>query len=138
MIMMIFRHYFLFLFVVSLTFAACDSENSNSVTAPYNSTLTNEVKNTMQQLWETTPIAVNIVRQNVFAKIQGYADICPASYFKNYLNSLDVACESLEKTDAVLGCYRYAFDRVLKEVKNEQVEKGKVVIWMLYNMGDVV
>jgi hypothetical protein len=93
---------------------------------------------TMQQLWETSPLVVSKERQNAFVKIQCYADNCPETYFKSYLKSLDVACESIEKHDSVLTCYRSSFDRVLEGIKNETVADGTVTIWMLYNMGYVI
>jgi hypothetical protein len=98
----------------------------------------NGAAQTMQQLWETSPLVVDAKRLNAFAKIQRYADNCPSGYFKTYFKSANDACESMEKYDSVLTCYRYSFDRVLEGIKTERVEEGTVVIWMLYNMGYVI
>ncbi|MDR0833361.1 MAG: MBL fold metallo-hydrolase [Candidatus Symbiothrix sp.] len=129
------RYYFLFLLAI-LFCTACSSPEDNPDPSP--PTQTSEAQKTMQQLWETSPITMSIARQSAFVKIQDYADICPAEYFKKYLSSLDQSCESMEKNDPALTCYRSAFDRVLEGIKKEQVEEGTVVIWLLYNMGYVV
>jgi hypothetical protein len=126
-------HILLFTLTV-LSAAACKSDDIPVVQGKKQ----NEAIEWMDRLWKTSPFPISLERQTIFAKIQDYADQCPAAYFKNYLNSPDNACEAMEKSDSILSCYRYAFDRVLDELKSEQVEKGTVVIWMLYNMGYIV
>jgi hypothetical protein len=130
----IYLYIVLFLFTTFFV-TACNS--SNDVVVPPNEKQ-DDASKLMQRLWQTSPLLMNTERQAVLDEIQNHADNCPATYFKSYLNSLDAACESLEKTNDILGCYRYAFDRILEEVKSEPVEEGKVVIWMLYNMGYIV
>jgi hypothetical protein len=94
---------------------------------------------TMQQLWETSPLIMNTARENLFSVIQRYADDCSKAYFKdNYMKSTDAACENMERYDPILTCYRLAFDRVLEGIKTETVEEGTVVIWALYNMGIII
>jgi hypothetical protein len=92
----------------------------------------------MQKLWQTSPLLLTAERQAILDEIQTQADLCPAPYFKTYLNSLDAACESLEQTNTILGCYRAAFDRLSEEIQSEPVAAGEAIIWMLYNMGYVV
>lgn len=92
----------------------------------------------MTALWKTSLSSVDNARQNAFDKIQCYGDACSKSYFKDYLASSDNASQGMEKYDNILICYRAAFDRVLDGLKNEKVERGTAVVWMLYNMGYVV
>lgn len=131
------RYYFLLFFVVILSFAGCNSTDDGST--PQNKPAQqSEAAATMQQMWETSSLAINTARQDAFVKIQQYADACPMTYFKTYFKSLDASCESKEKNDPILTCYRMAFDRVLDGIKNETVESGTVAIYMLYNMGYVI
>jgi hypothetical protein len=127
--------YILFLFT-TLFVTACNRTNEDIPVVPEGQQ--NEAIELMRQLWKTDPFSMSVERQNIFTRIQNYADLCPATYFKNYLVSLDNACEAMEKTDSILTCYRYAFDRVLEGVKSEPAEKGTAVIWMLYNMGYII
>jgi hypothetical protein len=129
--------YIFILLVCSIVWNGC-GDNNGDTPEPLKPPIQSEASQTMQKLWGTSPFAMNISRQEAFNKIQQYADNCPMAYFKTYLKSLDETCESKEKIDPVLTCYRMAFDRVLEGIKSEKVENGKVVIWMLYNMGYVV
>jgi hypothetical protein len=124
------------LLACSIAFYRCSDKNED-IPAP-KPPIESEAAKIMQQLWETSPLEMNSTREEAFVKIQQYADICPSSYFKTYWKSLDATCESKEKNDPVLTCYRTAFDRVLEGVKNEKVENGTAAIWMLYNMGYVI
>jgi hypothetical protein len=99
---------------------------------------TGEAAATMAELWTTTPETVNTTRQDAFDDIQGWADDCFHTYFKNYLDSPDEASRNMEKYDDILICFRKAFDRVLEGLKNDKVEQGTAAVWMLYNMGYVV
>jgi hypothetical protein len=132
------RHYLFILlsFACSTVFGGCGNKNED-IPLP-KPPVESEAAQTMQQLWETSPLAMNTARQRAFIKLQQYADDCLSTYFKNYLSSLDNACENMEKNEPALTCYRMAFDRVLDGIKTEQVEDGTVKIWMLYNMGYVV
>jgi len=126
----------LLLLISSLVWVCCGNDNEDTP-APQPQT-ESEAAKTMQQLWATSPLAMNTTRQEAMLKIQKYADDCLYTYFKTYMSSMDNTCEGMEKNTPVLTCYRMAFDRILEGIKTEQVEQGTVVIWMLYNMGYVV
>ena len=105
---------------------------------PPDTPVPSEAFQTMQQLWLTTPFEMSAEREDALDKIQKYADNCLASFFKSYLTSINQSSESMERNNPVLTCYRMAFDRVLEGLKNDRVEEGTIVIWMLYNQGFVV
>jgi hypothetical protein len=133
--MMRLRYYILSILIAVTAFAAC---NPDTDTPAGKEEAPSAAAQTMQQLWETSPLAMSAARQAAFDKIQRYADNCPATYFKtNYWKSPDAACESMEKYDSVLSCYRASFDRVLEGIRTPP-EAGTVVLWSLYNMGYVV
>lgn len=97
-----------------------------------------EAQQTIDALYTTSATEPTPERKASLAKIQAYADKAPASYFKNYLKSLDPASQSMEQNDQILLIYRKAFDRILEQVKQIKVASGKTVVWYLYNMGYVV
>jgi hypothetical protein len=130
--------YILLLLICSVVFS-CECSNKNEDIPEVTTPALSEAAQTIQQLWETSPLVMNTARQSVFNKIQRYADDCPSTYFRNdYWKAADAACENMEKRDPVLTCYRLSFDRVLEGIKTESVEEGTVTIWMLYNMGYVI
>ncbi|MDR1120931.1 MAG: MBL fold metallo-hydrolase, partial [Dysgonamonadaceae bacterium] len=128
--------YILLLFTCCISLSRCGDRNEDIL--EQKPPVESEAAKAMREMWETSPLSMNTLRQGAFVKIQQYADNCSMTYFKNYLKSMDSACESMEKNNPVLTCYRMAFDRVLEGVKNEQVEEGTAVVWILYNMGYVV
>jgi hypothetical protein len=121
-----------------MAFYGCGDNNEPEPPKPETELPVDIAKKTANQLWSTSSLHYNDVREISLTKIQAYADLCSDNYFKNYLKSLDTECESAEKYDLILAYYRLAFDKVLEEVKTTQVEQGTTVIWMLYNMGYVV
>ncbi|MCD7901821.1 MAG: MBL fold metallo-hydrolase [Bacteroides sp.] len=124
---------FLWLFL----FIAC-SESDEPIPPPEPPPSENEAEKVMEQLWSTSCLNYNSPREKAFEAIQGYADLCSDTYFKNYLKSLDAAAGNREKYDPILTCYKVSFDKVVEEVRSTQVENGSTVIWMLYNMGYLV
>lgn len=98
-------------------------------------------KELAELLWTTSPLQEQPLDENrtlAFERIQEYADKCTSDYFESYLKSIDLTSENQEKYDVLLYYYRYAFDRILNDIKDEQVEDGTTHIWMLYNMGYVI
>ena len=98
-------------------------------------------KELAELLWTTSPLQEQPLDENrtlAFERIQEYADKCTSDYFESYLKSIDLTSENQEKYDVLLYYYRYAFDRILNDIKDEQVEDGTAHIWMLYNMGYVI
>lgn len=127
----------LFFLLLQLLFIGCSgSDDPAPKTEPQPSE--NGAKEVMTKLWDTSCLSFNTERDKAFELIQGYADICSDTYFKNYLKSLDDAAGNMEKYDPILTCYRTSFDKVFKEVSNTLVENGSSVVWMLYNMGYIV
>jgi len=100
--------------------------------------ISNEAKSTMHLFRETSPFSLNDERISLLKKIQTYSDSLSYLTFNKYLKSPEQTSVSMENAFPILYCYRNAFDCIIDEVKNTKVEKGTVVIWMLYNMGIVV
>jgi hypothetical protein len=133
------NYWHILLLVCSMFFAGCGDKTGDIPATKEKEKTPSTAAQVMQQLWETSPLAMNVARENLFGIIQGYADNCSKAYFKdNYMKSTDAACENMERYDPILTCYRLAFDRVLEEIQTETVENGTVVIWALYNMGFVI
>lgn len=130
------KHIYLLFLLPFLLFGCSGSDDSTPEPKPQPSG--SEAKEVMEKLWSTSCLNFNTERNNALGCIQGYADICSDTYFKNYLKALDASAGNMEKYDPILTCYRASFDKVLEEVSTTQVESGTSVIWMLYNMGYVV
>lgn len=126
----------LLLLLVGLVIFACDTKEEDKL--PFPPLETHEAATIINQIWQGSPFNVNSQRLEAFNKIQEWADICSASYFKSYLKSLDAASEIKETNDPILYCYRQSFDRVLNGIQNNKPEDGTVVLWSLYNMGYIV
>lgn len=99
---------------------------------------TNAGVETVRNLNKTTPFLLNDERLSLLKTIEIYSDAYSDTPFKEYLRKPDEEAETLEHTVPILYAYRVAFDKVLREVKNEKVKKGTALVWMLYNMGFVV
>lgn len=100
---------------------------------------TNDGISIMKDLSETSPILLDEFRLNVFNRIEEMSDeFNNPELFKDYLNSSEETAVSLENTTPLLYCYRYAFDKVIDELENTNVQNGSVAIWLLYNMGFIV
>ncbi|WP_294082701.1 DUF4998 domain-containing protein [Proteiniphilum sp. UBA5384] len=100
---------------------------------------TNEGIDVMLQLNSTSPFVLDEERLQLLKKIEILSDeFNNPSYFGQYLNSSEEAAIDMEYSSPLLFCYRNAFDKVIDEVKNTQVESGSVAIWLLYNMGFIV
>lgn len=119
---------------VVITIGCKGSNSEEIVTSP----VKNEAEEAITSLWNTSALNLTPQRKQWLDKIGTYAETCPASYFKTYLNSLDATAESQEKYDNTLYIYRKALDKVLDELKKEVVANGTTTIWTLYNMGVVV
>jgi hypothetical protein len=130
--------YLLLLLLATSFFVGCSGDDDDPDPKPKPEPTENEAKAVMKNLWSTSSLDVNTKRLEAFDAIQGYADICPDSYFNNYLKSLDAAAANMEKYDPILTCYRASFDKILEDVKSTQVENGTTAIWLLYNMGYIV
>ncbi|WP_165044830.1 MBL fold metallo-hydrolase [Dysgonomonas sp. ZJ709] len=132
--------YMLFLFVFSITLFSCGDKNEEPDDPnPGGKNIQKEVQDLANSLWSTSSVnPSDSKRKSCFDKVQGYADLCQASYFKNYLSSLSAAADNSEKYDPILAFYRISFDKVLEEIKTTQVSEGSAVIWQVYNMGYVV
>lgn len=143
-------NYLLLLLLCAFT-CACGGDDDNSSnnggqkpTPDKESKLTSyqqKGKDLADALWATSPLQaqpLNDARQTVFDQIQAYADNCTATYFSEYLKSNDQSAESKEKYDVLLYYYRLSIDRIIESLKNDKVEGGTTVIYMLYNMGYVV
>ena len=119
---------------------SCSNDNDD-ITTGYEGILddlSEEVNVTVQELWSTSPLTLDVKRTGALAKIQGYADNCLSDYFSTFLSGYDQTSENMEKADPILIYYRSAFDRVLEDIKNSSVEEGTVELWQLYNMGYVI
>lgn len=100
-----------------------------------------EAQTVMKQLWASTPLQAQPLqaeRQTALNQLQGLADKCTATYFTDYLTTMDNRAELIEKYDVMASCYRFAFDKVIQEIKEDKVENGTTHIWLLYNMGYIV
>ncbi len=128
----------LLVFISAFPFWACDDDKDDSKPSTGGNLQKNDSKEVAEKLWNTSAFNFDDTRKAAFNRIQEYADTCSANYFKNYLASMDQACEMTEKYDPMLGFYRLAFDKVLTEVQTTRVENGTAVIWLLYNMGYIV
>ena len=132
--------YFLFC-LLAIGLASCSDDDNNDKKTGYEGILTEltaKVDATTQQLWGTSPSIVNTERADALSTIQGYADKCLDDYFISFLNGIDQASMSMEKSEPILYYYRSAFDRVMDGIKNSKVENGTAEIWLLYNMGYIV
>lgn len=98
----------------------------------------NEAVLTMDLFRKTSPFSLTTERIALLKKIQTYSDSLSYITFNNYLKSPEQTSVNMENTIPILYCYRNAFDSVIYQIKNTKVEKGTVVIWLLYNMGIVV
>ena len=130
------------LFVV-LLLSSCSKETKEEIEKPSEELTVQqkEGKELAESLWATSPLQEQPLDENrilAFERIQEYADKCTSDYFESYLKSINLTSENKEKYDVLLYYYRYAFDRILNDIKEEQVEDGTAHIWMLYNMGYVV
>ena len=120
-----------------LVMAAVGKGQKISVPENQNSS-SNEAVLTMNLFRNTSPFSLNAERVALLKKIQTYSDSLSYITFNNYLKSPEQTSVNMENTIPILYCYRNAFDSVIYQVKNTKVEKGTVVIWLLYNMGIVV
>lgn len=130
----------LFLVVFCLSLFSCGDKNDDpNDPNPGGNNIQKEVQSLTDDLWSTSFLnPTDTKRRQAFDKIQDYADLCSASYFKNYLSSLPAAAETSEKYDPILSLYRISFDKVLEEIKTAQISQGTAVIWLIYNMGYVI
>lgn len=127
------------------SYSSC-SDDDNTLLSPHGelSELTKqqqEAQTVMQQLWKSTPLQGQPLlqeRQIALNQLQKLADKCNATYFLDYLTTMDDKAEAIEKHDVLLSCYRLAFDKVIQEIKEDKVENGTAHIWLLYNMGYIV
>lgn len=82
---------------------------------------------------------IDSLRLSAMDIVQAYADECPAEEFKRYYAETDAAAaEATERESAILTFHRAAFERVLEQIRTVQVERGRTMIWHVYNMGYVV
>lgn len=98
----------------------------------------NDAIPTMHQFRETSPFSLNNERLLLLKKFETYSDAFPPDSFSQYLKSPAQTAVDLEKTTPILYCYRYGFDKIIKEIKNTRVKKGTAAVWLLYDMGFVV
>ena len=134
-------------FLLFLLFS-CGNTSDEGKTLPPSQEETNgltrqqlEAQTVMQQLWKSTPLQGQPLlqeRQIALNQLQKLADKCNATYFLDYLTTMDDKAEAIEKHDVLLSCYRLAFDKVIQEIKEDKVENGTAHIWLLYNMGYIV
>ena len=130
--------YLLFILITSFGLWSCDDDIDNSKPSTGGNIEENDAIEVADKLWSTSPLNFTEERRTLLNRIQEYADLCSANYFKTYLASQYQACEAIEKYDLMLNFYRYSFDKVLNEVKTLNVDEGTSVIWLLYNMGYIV
>lgn len=93
---------------------------------------------TFKKLNKTNPIVLNEERLTLLKTMETYSDPYSNELFKEYLNKNEKEAEELEHKEPILYAYRFAFEKVLHEVKTTRVKKGTAAIWMLYNMGFVI
>lgn len=99
---------------------------------------TNEGIATMAAFRQTSPFLLNAERLTLLNKFESFSDSFPPAMFSQYLKNSTDGSVDMEYTSPILYAYRNAFDKVLEEVKNTQIENGSVAVWLLYNMGYVV
>lgn len=112
---------------------ALDVANYLETTIP-----TNDGIEAMLELNGTSPFNLNDERLSLLYKLETFSDKFNPTLFSQYRNGNDNLSIDMEHTTPILYCYRSAFDKVLDEVKNIQVEEGTASVWLLYNMGFIV
>lgn len=96
-----------------------------------------EVDGIIKKFWKTSPLCLNEDRVGAMLRMQQYMDNMPAEVFERYLVSEESVRREMEKGTA-LRFYQRSLEKLVKEIPAAKVEKGSVVIWLLYNMGYVV
>lgn len=98
----------------------------------------NEGIDAMLRLKETSPLVLDDKRLALLYELETYSDRINPSIFRDYrLGSDDVSID-MEHSVPILYCYRNAFDKILYELENTEVEYGTAAVWLLYNMGYIV
>lgn len=99
---------------------------------------TNDGIGAMLQLNRTSPFLLDNERLSVLYKLETFSDNFNPSLFRQYRTSDAEVSIDMEHTIPILYCYRNAFDKVIYELENTQVEYGSAAVWLLYNMGYIV
>ena len=107
------------------------------------SSTTNEHMKKMDELWQTDPLAPMSAtsddpRYALLTLMQKNSELFNRDPFQEYLKLGPADAFKVEQDNAIMSCYRYAYDVVLSEIKTTKVEEGSAVIWMLYNMGFII
>lgn len=99
---------------------------------------TNEAIMKLNELWRTSPFEVNATRIDLMRTMENYSVLLPHNSFQSYLTATPATATGMEKENPILSNYRHAFDFVLSQARNETVEEGTTLIWLLYNMGFII
>lgn len=105
--------------------------NPPSSTADINSVMTDLLDN-------TSCFDLTGKRKELMNEVQKYCDACSKADYDAYYKLSSASQSAAKEKGTILGYYKQALDRVVKEVSETQVEQGKVLLWHLYNMGYVV
>ncbi len=115
---------------LSVIQSSCQTKNQKDVS--------NEAVQTMFEFRKTSPLLLNAERLSLLYKFETYSDKLENTIFREYLTTPEHVAVNMEDTVPILYCYREAFNKVLDEVENIEVDNGSAAVWLLYNMGFVV
>ncbi len=125
-------------FFISGFQSSCQKNDKKSYQKYFSNEAVQEAAQTMSQFRKTSPFLLDDERLLLLKKFETHSYNLINTTFKEYLTSLEQTSVNMENTIPILYFYREAFDKVLDEVKNIEVENESAVVWLLYNMGFVV
>lgn len=102
---------------------------------------TNEAIKTLNELYKTDALnsKQGTNRYDILGVIDTeYSVALDDDQFRAYLKMNSETAVTDENNNPILSCYRYAFNKVISEVKSTTPEQGTTAIWHLYNMGFIV
>jgi len=134
---------FSLLAVVALSGAtACGGDEPNGggeEPAPTPAPSTNTIETVMSQLLDNTScFNPDETRMKLIDEVQKYGDACSKADYDSYYKVSSASESAKLENNTILGYYKKALQRVVREMQSTNVPQGKIVMWHLYNMGYVV
>ncbi len=114
-----------------LTFA-CSNKNGDEA-------MDYKMEALINTLWhETSCLQLDTIRLKAMSEMQVFGDSCSHTEFAAYHENTNAEECAKMKEGSILYYYDKALEHVLKEIPEQEVDEGTIVMWQLYNMGYIV